>query len=106
MNTVDKIKAAWRARQIFNAFEKEHKRMGDYDFKKTVAKAVKDFLITVLAVASASAGAALGEYFQNRENIEAAIAVLRGFARETPMPSWVQYAQKGTDNSNCESNND
>ena len=76
MNTFDKIKAAWKARQIFNTIEKERKRMGDYDFKKTAAKAAKDFLITALAVASASAGAALGEYFSSRENIEAAIAVL------------------------------
>lgn len=76
MNTFDKLKAAWKARQIFNTFEKEHKRMGDYDFKKTLAKAAKDFLITALAVASASAGAALGEYFSSRANIEAALAVL------------------------------
>jgi len=76
VNTFDKLKAAWKARQIFNTFEKEHKRMGDYDFKKTLAKAAKDFLITALAVASASAGAALGEYFSSRANIEAALAVL------------------------------
>ena len=50
--------------------------MGDYDFKKTLGKAAKDFLITALAIASASAGAALGEYFSSRENIEAALAVL------------------------------
>lgn len=50
--------------------------MGEYKFQTTVAKAAKDFLITALAVASASAGAALGEYFSNRENIEAAINVL------------------------------
>lgn len=76
MNTFDKVKAAWKARQFFNTIEKERKRMGDYEFKKTAAKAAKDFLITALAVASASAGAALGEYFSSRENIEAAIAVL------------------------------
>ncbi len=50
--------------------------MGDYDFKKTLLKAVKDFLVTAMAIAAASAGAAVGEYFSSRENIEAAIAVL------------------------------
>ncbi len=45
--------------------------------------------------------------YRNRGDlVEAAIAVLRGFARETPMPSWVQYAQKGTNNSNSESGNE
>lgn len=50
--------------------------MGDYEFRKTITKAAKDFIITAFAVGSAALGAALGEYFSKGENIEAALAVL------------------------------
>lgn len=50
--------------------------MGTYDFKKTLVKALKDFLVTAFAVASVAVGGALGEYFSKGENIEAAFAAL------------------------------
>lgn len=50
--------------------------MGTYDFKKTLLKALKDFIVTAFAVASVAVGGALGEYFSKGENIEAAFAAL------------------------------
>lgn len=71
-----KLKTAWRAKRIFDAFEKEKRTMGQYDFTKTIEKALKDFVVTALAVAAAAAGGAVGEYFSKSENIEAAFAAL------------------------------
>lgn len=76
MNPLDQLRRALQAKRIFDVFEKEHKQMGDYDFKKTLAKAAKDFIVTSLAVAAAAVGGALGEYFSKSENIEAAFAAL------------------------------
>ena len=50
--------------------------MGDYDFRKSIEKALKDFIVTAFAVGSVAVGGALGEYFSKGENIEAALAAL------------------------------
>ena len=73
---LDRLKLALRANKILNAFEKEQTKMGKYDFTLTIEKALKDFVVTALAVAAAAAGGAVGEYFSKSENIEAAFAAL------------------------------
>lgn len=71
-------KNALRAKKIYDAFEKERTKVGNYDFKITLTKAIKDFFVTAFAVASVAVGGALGEYFSKGENIEAAFAALPG----------------------------
>lgn len=80
MNVLQKARLLWQLNQLQGAIDKERK-MG-YDFKIGAAKALRDFIITALAVA----GAAVCSYFAVPENIASVLGFLPDSVEKALIP--------------------